>query len=47
MDDELRTSPIASPGEMSPKNYSSGDELDNSFEGVKLPDELICKSFPN
>ena len=46
MEDDLKTSPLNSPGEMSPKDYSSGNELENSFDsdqGVKLPEELLSK----
>lgn len=32
MDEDLRTSPIMSSGECSPRNYSSGDEADETIK---------------
>ena len=32
VEEDLKTSPLNSPGELSPRDYSSGNELENSFD---------------
>jgi hypothetical protein len=39
--DDLRASPIMSSGEMSPRNYSSGDEADDKLNNDELLSKII------